>query len=147
MRMEVFLDGNGWLKLDKLIEVNFSNCKNCEEIPMFGHLPLLKYLTLDGLTNVRSICPSFYGGQETRVMFPALKRLIPKNMPNLTEWAEAEVMPVAEKRTCREQVAKDARELLPYKIDDSAMSLWHDNLKLHCPTLGEKGCRYYNKLC
>ncbi|CAI9762858.1 unnamed protein product [Fraxinus pennsylvanica] len=49
------------------------------------------------------------------------------------------------------QVAKDARELLPYKIDDSAMSLWHDNLKLCLPTLGEnlgeKGCRYYNKLC
>ncbi|CAI9762872.1 unnamed protein product [Fraxinus pennsylvanica] len=104
MRMEVFLDGSGWLKLDKLIEINFKNCKNCEEIPMFGHLPLLKYLTLHNLTSVRSIGPSFYGGQETRVMFPALERLILKNMPNLTEWAEAELKPLAETRTCREQV-------------------------------------------
>ncbi|CAN1246396.1 unnamed protein product [Linum grandiflorum] len=32
------------------------------------------------------------------------------------------------------------------KIDDaSAMSLWHDNLKLLLVTLGEKGCNYYTK--
>ncbi|XP_022878993.1 putative disease resistance protein RGA3 [Olea europaea var. sylvestris] len=109
MRMEVFLDGRGPLKLDKLIEVNFSNCKNCEEIPSFGHLPLLKYLTLDGLTNIRSIGRSFYGVsssnccQETRVMFPALEKLILRSMPNLTEWTEAEATPVAETRTSREQ--------------------------------------------
>ncbi|CAN0918452.1 FRK2 [Linum grandiflorum] len=33
------------------------------------------------------------------------------------------------------------------KIDDaSAMSLWHDNLKLLLVTLGEKGCNYYTKV-
>ncbi|CAA3023465.1 disease resistance RGA3 [Olea europaea subsp. europaea] len=126
MRMEVSLDGRGWLNLEKLIEVNFINCKNCEEIPMFGHLPLLKYLTLDNLTNVRSIGSSFYGvsynassfsngGQETRVMFPALERLILRNMPNLIEWVEAEVMPVAETQTCREQVFPCLKVL---KIED-----------------------------
>ncbi|XP_058181495.1 probable fructokinase-4 [Rhododendron vialii] len=32
------------------------------------------------------------------------------------------------------------------KIDDeSALSLWHDNLKLLLVTLGEKGCSYYTK--
>ncbi|XP_073148655.1 fructokinase-2-like [Henckelia pumila] len=32
------------------------------------------------------------------------------------------------------------------KIDDeSAMTLWHNNLKLLLVTLGEKGCRYYTK--
>ncbi|CAA3023464.1 disease resistance RGA3 [Olea europaea subsp. europaea] len=95
MKMEVFLE---------LKEINFINCRNCVEIPMFGHLQFLKYLTLDNLTNVRSIDRSLYGCQETRVMFPTLERLILKNMPNLTEWAEAEVMPVAEAQTCREQV-------------------------------------------
>lgn len=34
------------------------------------------------------------------------------------------------------------------KIDDeSALSLWHPNLKLLLVTLGEKGCRYYTKVC
>lgn len=34
------------------------------------------------------------------------------------------------------------------KIDDeSALSLWHDNLKLLLVTLGEQGCRYYTKVC
>lgn len=33
------------------------------------------------------------------------------------------------------------------KIDDeSALSLWHDNLKLLLVTLGEHGCRYYTKV-
>lgn len=33
------------------------------------------------------------------------------------------------------------------KIDDeSAMSLWHPNLKLLLVTLGDKGCRYYAKV-
>ena len=33
------------------------------------------------------------------------------------------------------------------KIDDeTAMSLWHPNLKLLLVTLGEKGCRYYAKV-
>lgn len=31
--------------------------------------------------------------------------------------------------------------------DDSAVSLWHPNLKLLLVTLGEKGCRYYTKVC
>lgn len=30
--------------------------------------------------------------------------------------------------------------------DETAMSLWHDNLKLLLVTLGEKGCRYYTKV-
>ncbi|KAL2478673.1 putative disease resistance RPP13-like protein 1 [Forsythia ovata] len=89
------------LKLDKLIKIELRNCYNCEKIPMLGHLPLLKYLKLEGLTNVRSIGLSFYGasdcsstsrnhGQETRVSFPSLKSLIIEKMPNLTEWAEAQ---------------------------------------------------------
>ncbi|KAL2530507.1 putative disease resistance RPP13-like protein 1 [Forsythia ovata] len=89
------------LKLDKLIEIKLKNCYNCEKIPMLGHLPLLKYLKLEGLTNIRSIGLSFYGvsdcsstsrndGQDTRVSFPSLKDLKIVRMTNLTEWAEVQ---------------------------------------------------------
>ncbi|KAL2494313.1 putative disease resistance RPP13-like protein 1 [Forsythia ovata] len=89
------------LKLDKLINIGLRNCYNCEKIPMLGYLPLLKYLKLEGLTNVRSIGLSFYGaidcsstsrndGQETQVSFLSLKSLIIKEMHNLTEWVEAQ---------------------------------------------------------
>ena len=30
--------------------------------------------------------------------------------------------------------------------DETALSLWHDNLKLLLVTLGEKGCKYYTKV-
>ncbi|KAL2520279.1 putative disease resistance RPP13-like protein 1 [Forsythia ovata] len=74
------------LKLGKLVNIELINCYNCEEIPMLGHLPLLKHLRLKGLTNVRSIGLSFYGasdcsstsrndGQEKRVSFQSLKYL------------------------------------------------------------------------
>ncbi|KAL2530419.1 putative disease resistance protein RDL5 [Forsythia ovata] len=89
-------------KLYNLQTLNIIRCKNCEKIPMLGHLPLLKYLKLEGLTKVTSIELSFYGasdssstsrndGQETRVSFPSLKSLIIQEMPNLTEWAEAQM--------------------------------------------------------
>ncbi|KAL2530442.1 putative disease resistance protein RGA1 [Forsythia ovata] len=89
-------------KLYNLQTLNIIKCYNCEKIPMLGHLPLLKYLKLEGLTNVTSIELSFYGasdssstsrndGQETRVSFPSLKSLVIREMPNLTEWAEAQM--------------------------------------------------------
>ncbi|KAL2530513.1 putative disease resistance RPP13-like protein 1 [Forsythia ovata] len=89
------------LKLDKLIKIKLKNCDNCEKIPMLGHLPLLKYLKLEDLTNIRSIGLSFYGvsdcsstsrndGQDTRVSFPSLKGLKIVRMTNLTEWAEVQ---------------------------------------------------------
>ncbi|CAA2980444.1 disease resistance RGA3 [Olea europaea subsp. europaea] len=85
---------------DKLIEFRIINCFECEEIPMLGHLQHLKYLSLQSLGNLRSIRPSFYGesdckatssndGQDIKLSFPSLKRLMIYSMPNLTEWEEA----------------------------------------------------------
>ncbi|CAA2954614.1 disease resistance RGA3 [Olea europaea subsp. europaea] len=87
---------------DKLMEIEIRNCDKCEEIPMLGHLPLLKHLKLTGLSNVRSIRQSFYGesdcnstssndGQETRVSFPSLKKLEIFSLWELTEWEEAQM--------------------------------------------------------
>ncbi|XP_047962108.1 disease resistance protein RGA2-like [Salvia hispanica] len=78
--------------LNKLIEIKLSKCSECEEIPMFGQLPNLKFLWLEGLTNVQSINSSFYGlvNEETRIVFPAIERLVLVEMPKLTEWEEVE---------------------------------------------------------
>ncbi|XP_047976154.1 disease resistance protein RGA2-like [Salvia hispanica] len=81
-----------WLPLNKLVEIKLFKCSECEEIPMFGQLPNLKSLWLEGLTNVQSINSSFYGlvNEETRVVFPALERLVLVEMPKLTQWEEVE---------------------------------------------------------
>ncbi|CAA3007470.1 disease resistance RGA4 isoform X1 [Olea europaea subsp. europaea] len=87
---------------DKLIKIKIMSCGNCEEIPVLGHLPLLKYLHIVGLDNVTSIRSSFYGecdcttnssndGQETRESFPSLKSLVITDMPNLINWEEAQM--------------------------------------------------------
>ncbi|KAL1535371.1 putative disease resistance protein RGA3 isoform X1 [Salvia divinorum] len=81
-----------WVPLNKLIEIKLSNCLECEEIPMFGQLPNLKSLWLEGLSNVKSVNSSFYGlvNEDTRIVFPALEKLTLHKMQKLTEWAEVE---------------------------------------------------------
>ncbi|GFP83128.1 putative disease resistance protein rga3 [Phtheirospermum japonicum] len=96
LKMEIRDDiESRWVGLSNLIEIRLTNCKECEEIPMLGHLPRLEYLYLCGLTNVRSIGSSFYGiegcSKETINVFPALKSLEFTDMPNLTLWAELEI--------------------------------------------------------
>ncbi|XP_047959556.1 disease resistance protein RGA2-like [Salvia hispanica] len=81
-----------WVPLNKLIEIKLSKCSECEEIPMFGQLSNLKCLWLEGLTNLKSINSSFYRivNEETRLVFPALERLVLVEIPKLAEWAEVE---------------------------------------------------------
>ncbi|GFQ06158.1 putative disease resistance protein rga3 [Phtheirospermum japonicum] len=80
--------------LNNLMKIKLQDCSECEELLMLGHLPHLKYLCLDGLTNVKSIRSSFYGKIDncirdpSVVVFPALERLELKWMPNLKEWDE-----------------------------------------------------------
>ncbi|KAL0423614.1 UNVERIFIED_CONTAM: hypothetical protein Sradi_0896200 [Sesamum radiatum] len=87
------------IRLEKLIELKLVDCERCLEIPTLGHLPLLKFLTLIGLRNIRSIGPQFYyprnyGINESRrrgnnqLAFPALEILMIKGMANLEEWTE-----------------------------------------------------------
>ncbi|XP_047958467.1 putative disease resistance protein RGA1 [Salvia hispanica] len=81
-----------WVPLNKLVEIKLFMCSECEEIPMFGQLPNLKSLWLEGLTNLKSINSSFYGlvNEDTCIVFPALEKLVLHNLQKLTEWAEVE---------------------------------------------------------
>ncbi|KAI3470243.1 hypothetical protein Pfo_026906 [Paulownia fortunei] len=94
-----------WVGFNNLMEIRLTNCKECEEIPMLGHLQHLKSLYLCGLTNLRSIGYSFYGFdncskssssnngvcKETIIVFRVLERLVLLDMSNLTEWVEVEL--------------------------------------------------------
>ncbi|GFQ00710.1 putative disease resistance protein rga3 [Phtheirospermum japonicum] len=78
-----------WEGLNNLMKIKLTYCSGCEELPMLGHLPRLKSLCLDGLTNVKYIRSSFYGDIDSSVIvFPALERLELLDMPNLKEWDE-----------------------------------------------------------
>ncbi|KAK4409454.1 hypothetical protein Sango_0018400 [Sesamum angolense] len=87
------------IRLEKLIELKLIDCERCLEIPTLGHLPLLKFLEVRGLGNIRSIGSRFYyphnyGVNELRrrgnnlLAFPALERFILNSMANLEEWTE-----------------------------------------------------------
>ncbi|KAL0431273.1 UNVERIFIED_CONTAM: Disease resistance protein RGA2 [Sesamum radiatum] len=85
------------IKLEKLMELQLIDCERCLEIPTLGHLPLLKFLKLDGLKNVKSIGPWFYyphnygvndesrRRRNNQLAFPALERFILQSMTNLEE--------------------------------------------------------------
>ncbi|KAL3642196.1 hypothetical protein CASFOL_013011 [Castilleja foliolosa] len=85
--------------LNNLVQIKLEDCSECEELPMLGHLPHLKFLYLSGLTNVKSIRYSFYGNIDSFgidtivVVFPELERLELRNMPNLKEWDDMVVFP------------------------------------------------------
>ncbi|KAL3642183.1 hypothetical protein CASFOL_012998 [Castilleja foliolosa] len=76
--------------LNNLVKIKLEDCCECEELPMVGHLPHLKYLYLRRLTNVKSIRCSFYGNVD---VFPELERLELCDMPNLKEWDDMVVFP------------------------------------------------------
>ncbi|CDP08014.1 unnamed protein product [Coffea canephora] len=84
-----------WIeKLGKLVKFKLRNCKNCKELPTLGRMPFLRYLHLEGLDNITTIGPSFYGEStvhsgSSSQLFPALEHLVLENMLSLREWLEA----------------------------------------------------------
>ncbi|KAL3642187.1 hypothetical protein CASFOL_013002 [Castilleja foliolosa] len=88
-----------WEGFNSLVEIKLNDCCECEELPMLGHLPHLKFLYLSGLTNVKSIRYSFNGNIDSFgidtivVVFAELERLELWDMPNLKEWDDMVVFP------------------------------------------------------
>ncbi|XP_047961116.1 disease resistance protein RGA2-like [Salvia hispanica] len=77
-----------WVQLNNLIKISLIDCSECEEIPMFGHLPNLKSLHLFKLSNVKSI--NSFAHESECIVFPALEKFVLRNMPRLTEWVHTE---------------------------------------------------------
>ncbi|XP_030964412.1 putative disease resistance protein RGA3 [Quercus lobata] len=92
---------SGGFLLGHLMEIRLKNCDKCNKLPTLGHLPHLMVLEIDGMDNVTCIGTEFYinysgerssnsgGGSDRNVVFPALKKLVLKKLPNLVEWKDA----------------------------------------------------------
>ncbi|XP_075662066.1 putative disease resistance protein RGA3 isoform X1 [Castanea sativa] len=94
-------NSGGLFVLDHLLKIRLENCNKCNKLPTLGHLPLLKVLRIERMDNVTCIGTEFYinyggerssnsgGGSGRDVVFPALKKLVSRELPNLVEWKDA----------------------------------------------------------
>ncbi|KAG6671094.1 hypothetical protein I3843_Q016100 [Carya illinoinensis] len=85
--------GNGfpnWIGqgLPSLSELELINCKYCSALPPLGHLPFLNKLHINGLDEVVTVGPEFYGNSSNSSMKPfgSLKVMRLKNMLNWEDW-------------------------------------------------------------
>ncbi|THG14087.1 hypothetical protein TEA_009345 [Camellia sinensis var. sinensis] len=99
--------------LQNLVKIELSKCTRCEQVPPLGHLPHLEVIRMSGLSNLKCIGPEFYGCHSVvnhhqcndgiitgsysgaittatekamAIVFPALRELHLKDMPNIEEW-------------------------------------------------------------
>ncbi|CAN6561746.1 unnamed protein product [Malus baccata var. baccata] len=84
-----FFDGvkfAGWLSsLTNIVNLSLKQCKTCQYLPPFDHLPCLKVLRLDGLYALEYISDA--SSSESRIpFFPSLKQIYLWNCPNLKGW-------------------------------------------------------------
>ncbi|CAI9775091.1 unnamed protein product [Fraxinus pennsylvanica] len=71
----------------KLAEISFEKCYNCTTLPPLGQLPLLRDLTIQGISQVKVIGAEFYGNRGNgELPFPSLINLTFEDMSNWEEW-------------------------------------------------------------
>ncbi|XP_030938839.1 putative disease resistance protein RGA1 [Quercus lobata] len=129
---------------DNLIEINFDDCTECEEVPTLGHLPCLKFLRIVGMDKVTCIGVKFYtmysDDSYRNALFPALRKLELKNMNCLVEWQD--VMEVTAARVvfpCLEELTiKDCPRLMSAPCNFQSLN----KLEIGgvCSTIFEKIC-------
>ncbi|XP_078158335.1 putative disease resistance protein RGA4 [Carex rostrata] len=80
--------------LENLVELHIIECRECTRIPPVEKLPFLQMIELKHLDNLRNLCNSVFtsavGGEDARVTFPSLKRLVMSEMPELCSWCNGE---------------------------------------------------------
>ncbi|XP_048546182.1 putative disease resistance protein RGA3 [Triticum urartu] len=78
--------------LEHLSELYLRRCKNCKDLPPLWQLPSLRYLSLEDLNNLTSICVSNDDTDNVEScispapFFPKLETMIVTGMPKLERW-------------------------------------------------------------
>ncbi|KAK9933019.1 hypothetical protein M0R45_020233 [Rubus argutus] len=90
------------MSLENLKELRLVRCSNCEGVPTLGHLPNLRHLEIDGMSNLKRLGVEFYvynddaaastSKQKRMIIFQALKTLDIGSCSELIEWMEAPMM-------------------------------------------------------
>ncbi|KAK2420862.1 putative disease resistance protein RGA3 [Trifolium repens] len=75
--------------LEGLLEVNLSDCINCERLPPLGKLPCLTTLHVSRMRELKYIDDDLYEGA-TKKAFPSLKKMMLQDLPNLERVLKAE---------------------------------------------------------
>ncbi|XP_078158322.1 disease resistance protein RGA2-like [Carex rostrata] len=80
--------------LENLIELYIIKFIECTKIPPIEKLPFLQILELKHLDNLMHLCnsasTSAEGGEDARVAFPSLKKMVLSEMPELCSWCDGE---------------------------------------------------------
>ncbi|KAK9689278.1 hypothetical protein RND81_09G048700 [Saponaria officinalis] len=78
----------------KLFNIIIQQCYSCQVLPLFSRLPLLKYLSLEGLKALEYVEADDFGDTDREsgspAYFPALESLTLKVMGELKRWSKAE---------------------------------------------------------
>ncbi|XP_020551714.1 putative disease resistance protein RGA3 [Sesamum indicum] len=97
--------------LPNLMKMVLINCEGCVDLPILGHLPLLKSLHMEGMSKITFIGEEFYGDDVTVISFPSLQELFMGEFASLSEWSSPdgkEVFPKLSKlilRNCQNLVS------------------------------------------
>ncbi|OAY65461.1 Disease resistance protein RGA2 [Ananas comosus] len=103
--------------------ITLSNCERWENLPPFGQLPLLKFLSLKGMQAVKKLCcPRSVGG----CAFPSLQKLDLKRMPDLELFEGEHMFPLLNELEIGSCPSLKGLPALPLTL--SRLRIWNSGL-------------------
>ncbi|MED6199072.1 hypothetical protein PIB30_072497 [Stylosanthes scabra] len=82
---KMFPNWLGQHSYNSMTYVSLKSCENCHKLPSLGQLPSLKYLRIEGFSQLKCIGDEFYKNEDNRTLniapFPSLETLYFLNMP------------------------------------------------------------------